>query len=671
MNSADVVRTFEASLRDWQRLLAASEQCWEQLDLAPRMLREDLLTLVIDAPIDGAPGDLFDHQLEQRRLLLYPALLEAYAATWKKRSTPAPMRRLMAELFLLHEWKHVPQLIASATYRIGGESRNDFFARLDYTADAYAVNLCYGRLAANRERIDSKRLARVLEAHILNGCVFGSIESTADSDNQAVDGARIRRQLIWGIQAARAASFPPEAGYAAFGLAQPLDVQLFALRRQGMSTDICDERAVTRSAIAPPLKLLALVGQERRLDHTISDEREARRLGELLFDGTPEASAGAFRSLFAVYPELVGRGGAVAQTSLRRSVTVASPIDADIPTYRWDAGRAPAAALLRADYEVVPFHLRRRELRDFSEWSQRAEPLLIRVLTGEGGVGKTRFCRQYGKMLLASGEWTGGFVTWTPSWARPPHLSSGYLATIAMIDYSEQAPDTIRAVIEALSQREGKSRLILLARSAGSWLDTARRSKGVSGDVLRSPSTEVIRMEGVGRSANDRGATLARAEREFRRRLGSLALSDAIPSLHDDASNTLLLHASVLAGLFGTNVGAEKAVLIWLAERERRFWSDHSRLRGIPDSLERALCEIAALACASDGAADRQRAAELIRCSPLTDGQPNAMIQSIAELFHELYPGPRWLNPVQPDLVKETVLALHLSDEARTRLAAL
>jgi hypothetical protein len=219
-------------------------------------------------------------------------------------------------------------------------------------------------------------------------------------------------------------------------------------------------------------------------------------------------------------------------------------------------------------------------------------------------------------------------------------------------------------------REKGKARLVLLARTAGSWLDKARRQRGTTGDLLQSTATEIVRLEGIGHSAKSRLSTASKAETEFRKRLGLLAIPLALEE-PQDVSNTLLLHASVLSRLLGASMSGSGAVLQWLAEREQRFWCDHARLRELPAFLESALCEVAALIRVTDGAVECEAANVLVRCAPQLDGQPEAHISAIRNLFHELYPGPKYLNPVQPDLIKETVIAKFMTAGARKRLAAI
>jgi hypothetical protein len=63
------------------------------------------------------------------------------------------------------------------------------------------------------------------------------------------------------------------------------------------------------------------------------------------------------------------------------------------------------------------------------------------------------------------------------------------------------------------------------------------------------------------------------------------------------------------------------------------------------------------------GAATPQIAlAYLARLSSFGD-QTQANREAVVQLLHECYPGPRWIDPVQPDLLGEELIAAEASKE--------
>lgn len=304
----EVLEVFQSALSQWQEWIAADTSRWHRLGLQNDLLFEDISKLQLFA-IEGQPGALFNHKAHERRFELCHSLLNAYAGFWSHQRLVKEKRQLMAELFLLHEFSHVPQDIGSSTYFIGGRSSVDFFSRLDYSSDAFALDLCYSRYSKQGSGIDQPMLLKLLECQYLGGHVFGSVERTeATSSGPTINGSRMRRQLVWALQYARSESFPPEQPFAEFQLRQEVGVQLFP-SRSGLGTDLCDSNEVTASDLVPPLLLSVLLGgtAPERLRHTISTEREAAAFRSLLLEAKFDSATECFRPFFKDRPALVGR----------------------------------------------------------------------------------------------------------------------------------------------------------------------------------------------------------------------------------------------------------------------------------------------------------------------------------------------------------------------------
>ena len=89
------------------------------------------------------------------------------------------------------------------------------------------------------------------------------------------------------------------------------------------------------------------------------------------------------------------------------------------PSRVWLPDRFPPSALLRADYQAVPFHGRDELCAEIEAWCESDAPVGVRVYTGAGGMGKTRLfielCRRMGR-----NQWRTGFLDReaanAPSW---------------------------------------------------------------------------------------------------------------------------------------------------------------------------------------------------------------------------------------------------------------
>ena len=66
------------------------------------------------------------------------------------------------------------------------------------------------------------------------------------------------------------------------------------------------------------------------------------------------------------------------------------------------------------------------------------------------------------------------------------------------------------------------------------------------------------------------------------------------------------------------------------------------------------------------GASTQARALIHLAKLPSFKDQAQATREAAAELLHECYPGTRWIEPVQPDLLGEELVGAEASDEIFT-----
>lgn len=128
--------------------------------------------------------------------------------------------------------------------------------------------------------------------------------------------------------------------------------------------------------------------------------------------------------------------------------------------------------LLDPNAEVIGFVGRRAELAGLQNWaSVRGDP--VRVVAGPGGTGKTRLLLELSKRLKTSG-WDCRFPD-EPDVAdvieRYRAVSSGPL--LLVIDYAESRVG-LRALLSKTTDAPDQTKVVLLARSAGDWLDVVR-----------------------------------------------------------------------------------------------------------------------------------------------------------------------------------------------------
>ena len=70
------------------------------------------------------------------------------------------------------------------------------------------------------------------------------------------------------------------------------------------------------------------------------------------------------------------------------------------------------------------------------------------------------------------------------------------------------------------------------------------------------------------------------------------------------------------------------------------------------------------LAGVGGGVQGESEAIEVLRGLQFFTDQPAAVLTSVARLLHECYPGERWIEPIQPDLLGEHLVQRELEQGA-------
>lgn len=105
---------------------------------------------------------------------------------------------------------------------------------------------------------------------------------------------------------------------------------------------------------------------------------------------------------------------------------------------------------------------REQELQTLHAWADAPQQINCRLITGEGGTGKTRLAFEFARQLREHKGWQAGEAQGlSGSWY------TGGAGTLIVIDYPEQRPDKVRALLEALARQPltCKLRVLLLGRN--------------------------------------------------------------------------------------------------------------------------------------------------------------------------------------------------------------
>ena len=155
-------------------------------------------------------------------------------------------------------------------------------------------------------------------------------------------------------------------------------------------------------------------------------------------------------------------------------------------------GSGPAA-LVAARHEVVGFVGRDREMTDVGEWLADERVRAVRLVTGAGGQGKTRFALEVARaaaaggwqVLIARHELDGGLLAADD----PVAVAEEPVGVLVVVDYADRwaRPDLL-ALLSRPEATGAKLRLLLLGRSDVFWstlaLTLARAGIGVSARAL-------------------------------------------------------------------------------------------------------------------------------------------------------------------------------------------
>jgi hypothetical protein len=337
-----------------------------------------------------------------------------------------------------------------------------------------------------------------------------------------------------------------------------------------------------------------------------------------------------------------------------------------IPRQKWRPGITPPAAILRADSEVaVPFHGRQRDLDELTSWVVSKGEIKVRLITGAGGMGKTRLLIETCARLADQG-WRCGFLDYRAT--SISEAAFGLLACsgklLAVIDYAETRREEISMLLRAALGSNGDYtlRLILLARSGGGWWDSLRTERYGVGDILSGPATSWIPLRSLSSSMDERKRSFVIALEHFGARLGRVSSHAEPDDLESEVySGVLILHMKALAQVEGVPVKGEIGILDYILRRERHFWETRAGASGLPGHLLKGIGQAVTAVTLNGGVATETDAIDLFRRVRRLHDQTESVIATISDLLHEMYPGDGWIAPLLPDLLGEHLVSTELS----------
>lgn len=327
-----------------------------------------------------------------------------------------------------------------------------------------------------------------------------------------------------------------------------------------------------------------------------------------------------------------------------------------------------AADLLSGEHRLVPFIDRNRALADLIEWCEdfTAARFSARVVSGAGGSGKTRLATELCHEMRLRG-WIGGVFK------RPDPNQTGQVDALLdataprliVFDYADTQPEAVKDFFDGANSRlirkSAPVRVVLIVRRQDTTDDPTRFFISKVERTLLA-DTEPLRLSepksasAVGFDADQRAALYETASNAVAQRVGKTAKALSAPDDLEDEhwGSPLLVVARALLNTTPTvdeppaTRWAKSAheVLDELLIREERIWEQADCPQTRPDLRRRAV-GIATM-FAPNTEAD---AMETLLFSPI-----NEHVQSTASWLRTLYPGPRYANPLTPDLLAERLI---------------
>jgi hypothetical protein len=336
------------------------------------------------------------------------------------------------------------------------------------------------------------------------------------------------------------------------------------------------------------------------------------------------------------------------------------------------------ARLLDPRLEVVGFIGRQAELAALLAWCEDDQAGRLRLVTGSGGVGKTRLAVELAKRITMSG-WKCERVAEGKESEIIGLLAVTRGRALLVVDYAETRIG-LGQMLTALAGDQGKGlKVLLLARSAGDWWDQLGVAQPEVWDLVQvAKSAELVLSPVVAADLAD-ADVITQAVASFARYLG---VPERTVEIYGDSARrrVLDLHAAALvAVLADVKPGTVRVdlgkVLEELLRHESHFWYDSAKVAGLTygaDGMSPLILRQIVTAGCLLGAATEEEARALLGRVP---GLSSSARVRVARWLRELYPPgvgeSDWLVSFQPDRLAELLSVRELAESTELARACL
>jgi len=345
-----------------------------------------------------------------------------------------------------------------------------------------------------------------------------------------------------------------------------------------------------------------------------------------------------------------------------------SPLTLPVKQWRSDLGYAESQ-MLRADFALVPFDPgRQTDLDTLNAWLDNQDgndyPIKTRLLTGAGGLGKTRLAIELCQQRMHSG-WHCGFLNREDSEQSWTKLQSAQKPLLIVIDYAETRQETLLSLIKARLKADYPHpvRLLLLARGGGEWWDQLPSKDPECEALLNGYATSgpyvlpELYLDQNSRQHAYRNALAAYATATGRQ------IPAGIPDLSGEHfAKPLYLQMAALLALYGERPTTALGLTQSLLNHERRYWQETLKTLDVINPQQHAQ-DLLALTTLSNGfKTPKQAYGYYAKAKPGSITQP--VFNVLFKQLEPLYPGTQGLQSIQPDIFGEALVAQSLQQKS-------
>jgi hypothetical protein len=313
----------------------------------------------------------------------------------------------------------------------------------------------------------------------------------------------------------------------------------------------------------------------------------------------------------------------------------------------------------------------------------------VRLLHGLSGMGKTRLGIELVERLRGR-SWDAGLLPGEAEHAPEEAFSdrvAGNQPLLVVIDYAETREQVLVRLLKiAHRHRLPKLRILLLARSPGSWWERLKWVNAEAQELTATAQAEELRpipdqdcarraffyaatkafarwMDKVCDKDYPRRAFSDPATKAFAPRLGrSYADRTALDLADPEFGQPLFIAMAALAALAGQTIDAAEKALQWVLQRERRQWERRHSQEGLK-RYQDLFAQAAALAVMVGGSENVPGLRRLAADVPLAQGVAVPDLDAVARILAELYPERGHLGVLRPSLLGEELALAELERE--------